>query len=120
MSRRQLTSKQLSFLKYIREYLEDQGVWPTYRELAEEFDYRSPNSVTQNLQALFKKGFLEKDDSGYQLVRTQSTQRGIPIRGIITAGAMQEAVDEDLAQSPSKPCFRIWTNFLLSGYRDNR
>ncbi len=96
MSRRQLTSKQLSFLKYIREYLEEQGVWPTYRELAEEFDYRSPNSVTQNLQALFKKGFLEKDDAGYQLVRSQSTQRGIPIRGIITAGALQEAVDADM------------------------
>lgn len=96
MSRRQLTSKQLSFLKYIREYLESHGVWPTYRELADEFDYRSPNSVTQNLQALFKKGFLEKDASGYQLVRSQSPDRGIPIRGIITAGALQEAVDADL------------------------
>ncbi|MCB0716811.1 MAG: transcriptional repressor LexA [Bacteroidetes bacterium] len=96
MSRRQLTAKQLSFLKYIREYLEEHGVWPTYRDLADQFDYRSPNSVTQNLQALFKKGFLEKDEFGYQLVRSERHQQGIPVRGIIAAGALQEAVESDL------------------------
>ena len=99
MSRKHLTSKQHSFLQYLKDYVKDNGVWPTYRELVDEFGYRSPNSVTQNLQALFKKGYLEKEDDGYQL--TDSVQpgaqfAGIPIMGIITAGVLQEAVEADL------------------------
>ena len=58
MSRRQLTSKQHAFLQYVRSYIRDNDVWPTYREIVDFFDFRSPNSVTQNLQALHKKGFL--------------------------------------------------------------
>ena len=96
-----MTSKQHSFLKYLKDYVKESGVWPTYRELVDEFGYRSPNSVTQNLQALFKKGFLTKDDEGYQLsdMSTPSMSvelAGIPIRGIITAGVLQEAVEANL------------------------
>ena len=101
MSRKHLTSKQHSFLKYLKDYVKDNGVWPTYRELVDEFGYRSPNSVTQNLQALFKKGFLVRDDEGYQLSDMMSASiplqtAGIPIRGIITAGILQEAVEANL------------------------
>jgi repressor LexA len=88
-------------LKYLKDYVKDHGVWPTYRELVDEFGYRSPNSVTQNLQALFKKGYLVKDDDGYQLAimianGLQPQLAGIPIRGIITAGLLQEAVEANL------------------------
>ncbi len=101
MGRKHLTSKQHSFLKYLKDYVKDNGVWPTYRELVDEFGYRSPNSVTQNLQALFKKGYLLKEDDGYQLtgVTTSGMQMqpvGIPIRGIITAGLLQEAVESNM------------------------
>ena len=65
MSRKHLTSKQHSFLQYLKDYVKENGVWPTYRELVDEFGYRSPNSVTQNLQALFKKGYLEKERRGW-------------------------------------------------------
>ena len=101
MSRKHLTSKQHSFLKYLKDYVKDNGVWPTYRELVDEFGYRSPNSVTQNLQALFKKGFLVRDDEGYQLSDMMTSAvpvqaAGIPIRGIITAGLLQEAVEANM------------------------
>lgn len=101
MSRKHLTSKQHSFLKYLKDYVKDNGVWPTYRELVDEFGYRSPNSVTQNLQALFKKGYLLKEDDGYQLTGVtsggmQMQPVGIPIRGIITAGLLQEAVESNM------------------------
>lgn len=101
MSRKHLTSKQHSFLKYLKDYVKEHGVWPTYRELVDEFTYRSPNSVTQNLQALFKKGFLVRDEEGYQLsdmmTASMPTQMsGIPIQGIITAGVLQEAVEANL------------------------
>ncbi len=101
MSRKHLTSKQHSFLKYLKDYVKENGVWPTYRELVDEFAYRSPNSVTQNLQALFKKGFLVKDDEGYQLSDMMTSNMplqmaGIPVKGIITAGVLQEAVEANL------------------------
>jgi len=96
MSRRQLTAKQNAFLKYLSAYLEDHGIWPTYREIVDTFGYRSPNSVTQNLQALYKKGFLRRDEEGFQLVKDRSRRTGIPIKGIITAGVLQEAVEENL------------------------
>ncbi len=100
MSRRQLTSKQLEFLNFLQKYVGQYGVWPTYREIVERFEYRSPNSVTQNLAALEKKGRLKRDHEGYALVeRPGSTSQrplGIPVRGIITAGQLQEAVEENL------------------------
>lgn len=100
MSRKHLTSKQHSFLKFLTNYVRDNGVWPTYREMVDQFDYRSPNSVTQNLHALYKKGFLVKEDEGYQFANEpvnvfQGPTRGIPILGTITAGALQEAVEDN-------------------------
>ena len=100
MSRKHLTSKQHAFWTYLKDYVKNNGVWPTYRELVDEFSYRSPNSVTQNLQALHKKGFLVKDDDGYQIssmmIGAQMRPAGIPITGIITAGVLQEAVEANL------------------------
>lgn len=100
MSRRHLTAKQHAFLTYIKRYLEENdGVWPTYRELVDYFDYRSPNSVTQNLQALHKKGYLRRVPDGYELISEKperETWRGIPVKGIITAGLLQEAVEANL------------------------
>ena len=68
MSRRSLTPKQRDFLGYVRSFLKRNGEWPTYRDIIDHFDFRSPNSVTQNLQALFKKGYLKRDEFGYELV----------------------------------------------------
>ena len=68
MDNAHLTRKQQEFFNYIVEYKKEHDVWPTYREIAEHFDYRSPNSVTQNIQALLKKGFLiKRNDEEYDL-----------------------------------------------------
>ncbi len=99
MSRRQLTSKQHSFLQYLIDYIKEHDVWPTYRDIVEFFGYRSPNSVTQNFQALVKKGYLKRENEGYQFIDRQVFRpalAGIPIRGIITAGYLQEAVEANL------------------------
>jgi repressor LexA len=97
MSRRSLTPKQRDFLGYIRSYIKKNGEWPTYRDIIDHFDFRSPNSVTQNLQALFKKGFLKRDEFGYDLVEREAALSGaIPVRGVIAAGGLQEAVESDL------------------------
>lgn len=104
MDNAHLTRKQHEFFTYIVEYKKDHEVWPTYREIADHFGYASPNSVTQNIQALLKKGYLVKrDDEEYDLPaekksllgETEETE-GIPIRGLIAAGSLQEAVEANL------------------------
>ncbi len=98
MSRR-LTPKQRAFLEFLRRYSRETGGWPTYRELIDRFDYRSPNSVTQNLESLLRKGYLDRDDDGYRfadVAEGAERPQGIPIRGIISAGRLQEAVEEQL------------------------
>lgn len=99
MGRRGLTGKQETFLEYLKSYVREEGVWPTYREISDFFRFRSPNSVTQNLQALHKKGFLHKHQDGFlfpEELERDSETIGIPIHGVITAGKLQEAVEDNL------------------------
>jgi len=102
MDNRQLTKKQLEFFHFIREYRKTNGIWPTYREIADQLDYKSPNSVTQNIKALIKKGVLRKSgELEYELAddtydRMDTVEDGIPVRGVIAAGYLQEAVEANL------------------------
>ena len=103
MDNAQLTRKQKDFFDFIIDYKKEHDVWPTYREIADEFNYKSPNSVTQNIQALLKKGYLVKtDDDEYDIHPNYEgnlglkKSTGIPVRGLIAAGYLQEAVEADL------------------------
>jgi repressor LexA len=88
MSRRHLTAKQHAFLQYLHGHLQERKVWPTYREIVENFGYRSPNSVTQNLQALAKKGYLRRDHNGYHLVDRAADEGAITVRGAVRDGGL--------------------------------
>lgn len=105
MDNAQLTRKQKEFFDFIVDYKKEYDVWPTYREIADEFNYKSPNSVTQNIQALLKKGYLVKtDDDEYDIHPNHedllgfNRSEGIPVRGLIAAGYLQEAVEADLGR----------------------
>ena len=89
MSRRHLTRKQHAFLEYLQGHLSERKVWPTYREIVDHFDYRSPNSVTQNLQALARKGFLRRDRDGYHLVQRHGQDGAIPVRWTLESGRFE-------------------------------
>lgn len=91
MSRRHLTSKQHAFLEFLREHVETHKIWPTYREIVSHFDYRSPNSVTQNLQALSRKGFLQRDRNGYQLVDHSGRDGSVALVGTIRPGRLDRS-----------------------------
>ena len=97
MSRRQLTQKQHSFLAYLRDHVERHRVWPTYREIADHFDYRSPNSVTQNLRALSRKGFLHRDQGGYALVERTARDGSVRVRGALRDGRVEPAAPDRLS-----------------------
>ncbi|MEX0994999.1 MAG: S24 family peptidase, partial [Balneolaceae bacterium] len=66
---------------------------------------KSPNSVTQNIQALLKKEYLIKTEEDeydihpdYSDWVEEKKPHGIPVRGLIAAGYLQEAVEADLGQ----------------------
>ena len=98
MSRKKITAKQYEFLQFLIDHTEETGVWPTYQEIIDHFGYKSPNSVTQNLKALKKKGHLEYDeDRGYHLAdqHRQNEPAGIPVTGTVSAGTVHEAEDAE-------------------------
>ena len=95
MSRRHLTQKQHQFLEYLQESVRETKVWPTYREIVDNFGYRSPNSVTQNLQALAKKGFLRRDREGYHLVNRDGRDGSVIVRGAIKGGSLVPQPDSE-------------------------
>jgi repressor LexA len=105
MDNAQLTRKQKEFFDYIIDYKKEHDVWPTYREIADAFNYRSPNSVTQNIQALLRKGYLIKTEDDEYDIHPEYEENlglkkstGIPVRGLIAAGYLQEAVEADLGR----------------------
>ncbi|WP_412069984.1 LexA family protein [Rubrivirga sp. IMCC43871] len=105
MSRRQLTHKQHAFLKFLREHIDDHKVWPTYREIADHFEYRSPNSVTQNLQALSRKGFLQRGRNGYALVEQGARDGSVRLRGALRSGRIEPGPSDRLSLTSLFPDF---------------
>lgn len=103
MSRRQLTQKQHSFLEYLRDHVDRHRVWPTYREIADHFEYRSPNSVTQNLQALSRKGFLQRGRDGYALVEQGARDGSVRVRGALRDGRVEPVPSDRLSLTSLLP-----------------
>lgn len=95
---RPLTTKQKAVLDFIIKYEEGGLGWPTYDDFRAEFGYKSSNSITQNLRALTKKGYLLNTEGGYELKPKREDKSGIPVLGEITAGTLQEAVEANLGR----------------------
>ena len=56
-----LTKRQQEIYDFIRGQMLDRGYGPTVREIANEFDIKSPNGVMCHLRALEKKGLIHRD-----------------------------------------------------------
>ncbi len=94
-----ITKKQKQVLDYIREYVRDNdGVAPTYEEIAEHFGYRSKGTVHKHITNLEEKGYIKKDwnrTRGLEIVK-QENGNGIselPLLGLVAAGEPIEAIE---------------------------
>lgn len=77
-------------LDYMVQYLRTNTYQPSIREIGQQFGIKSTKTVSEHLQAMAEKGFLERDPS---------RSRGVRILGV------------DLnAQTVSIPCFRVLPN----------
>jgi repressor LexA len=101
-----LTERQETLLNFVLEYQGAQGVPPSTREIARRFGC-SQQAVAKHLQALARKGQLEKLADGRWGLLAKSVQAHlfeVPVYGAIPAGlpAMQEQDPEEvLTVSPA-------------------
>src|SRR5688572_22307363 len=81
-----LTEIERKILDYMVQYLRSNTYQPSIREIGERFGIKSTKTVSEHLQALADKGFLERDPS---------RSRGVRILGVDLS-----------ADAVSVPCYR--------------
>ena len=89
-----LTARQQEIYEFIREEILRKGCPPTYREIGNRFGIRSTNGVKRSLDALFKKGYLERKPmisrglglaEKFPLAKVEALKE-IPVVGRVAAG----------------------------------
>jgi repressor LexA len=101
-----LTKRQQAIYDFVRELILSRGYGPTVREMATEFDIKSPNGVMCHLRALERKGLIRRDANkarAIELTRQPTTlsndrdvrRRGLPFAGFVSAGFTDHAFELD-------------------------
>jgi repressor LexA len=94
-----LTSKQRQIYEFIRDKIESRGYPPTVREIGVAFGIQSPNGVMCHLNALVKKGFIEREGNSARAIRLIDHRRprssGLPMMGLVAAGTPLAADAQD-------------------------
>ncbi len=88
-----LTKRQEKVLQFISDYLVEYGYPPSYQEIANAFGIASKHGVVRHLEALTRKGFIEKTGTTARSIRIindryQSSPDTInlPLIGRVSAG----------------------------------
>ena len=92
-----ITPRQQQVLNYITEHIEQQGYPPTLREIAGHLKISGTLGVIKHLQALEKKGYIEKASGSSRGIRLTSQRKSglaLPIVGQVAAGSLQPAFEE--------------------------
>lgn len=93
-----LTRKQKDILEFIRNFIDDNGYAPSYREIAHYFELSSTGTVAEYINILEEKGYLTKDAMEARAIQlTPSFDDGVELHsiqlmGIIDAGRPIEAI----------------------------
>lgn len=89
---RELTSRQEQAVGFIQRYFRRHGRTPSYREIAANLgvDVKSAN---QHVQALERKGVLERTGGRIELLGDYRPRKGVPVLGRIAAGAPILAIE---------------------------
>jgi SOS regulatory protein LexA len=88
----ELTPKQQSVYKTLKDYIEEKRTSPTLRELQKLLSLKYIRSVTQFLDALIEKGYIRRTAQGIELTKTGTTPGIVSIPVIGSAGCDNLAV----------------------------
>lgn len=116
-----LTKRQEMILQFVLDYVQKEGYPPSIREIGAHFEIGSLRGVTVHLDALEKKGYIQRSNTPRSIKVThpqyQSSSRVamLPLIGSIAAGVPIQAQEhvEDLIPVPSDMVSRIEGAFLL-------
>jgi repressor LexA len=93
-----LTDRQREIYEFIRDKIETRGYGPTVREIGVEFGIKSPNGVMCHLNALEKKGLIDRAKKSARAIQLKDRPRGateLPFFGPVAAGAPIQATPQD-------------------------
>ena len=88
-----LTDRQRAVLEFIEEVVRDSGYPPTVREIGRRFRIASPRGVSDHLEALERKGYIERAAGKSRGLRLLKKLSGVPIVGSVAAGSPILAVE---------------------------
>jgi repressor LexA len=90
---RGLTERQKKILQVISKSVEKNGYPPTYQQLCDILNISSKNAIKKHMDALVKKGYIERDSSprGLKIIHpkykpSSNSELTIPLLGHIAAG----------------------------------
>ncbi|NOX35915.1 MAG: transcriptional repressor LexA [Calditrichaeota bacterium] len=91
-----LTPRQREVLEFIARYMTERGYAPSYQEIADAFGIASKQGVVRHLEALCRKGYIERDTTTarsirivapeYQLASSGAEVVELPLIGRVSAG----------------------------------
>jgi len=92
-----LTLRQKEIFEYIEKMITEFGKSPTIREIGEKFNISSTNGVRTHLEALKKKGYINRQkliSRGIDLMRSlPGPVKRVPVVGAVPAGAPITAIE---------------------------
>lgn len=91
--RGRLTQKQAAILQFIRLYLQDNQLPPSYRDIGDHFGV-SVGTIQDQIEALHKKGFLEKLEFIARGIKVMGGINSIPVLGRVHAGPLHAAIED--------------------------
>lgn len=115
-----LTDKQAAILKYLQKVRQDEGNSPTYREIADHFNFKSAKAAADHVRALEKKGRVRLHagrSRGIEVLRSDlrslNSVVSVPVLGNIPAGSPEDRSDQQYGSLAVDVA-------LLGGSRDHR
>ncbi|MFB6344434.1 MAG: LexA family protein [bacterium] len=77
-----LTDQQRDVFKFLKQYLEENGYAPLYREIQEGADLTNVGLVYKNLEALQKKGYILKEENKKRGIELTDVGKEVPLEDI--------------------------------------
>ncbi|MBI2469648.1 MAG: repressor LexA [Planctomycetes bacterium] len=95
-----LTKKQMKFLSFLKEHLQEMGYPPTVREIMDGIGLSSTNIVKKYLDVLERKGYIRRQFNSPRAIEIIESSgkglesRSVPIMGRVRAGTPHPAIED--------------------------
>lgn len=99
MGNERLTKRQVEILKYVREFMDENGYAPSYREVGQALGISSVATVHEHIKNLESKGFLRGEEGAARSIALEPSEgfharaAVLPLFGLIAAGEPIEAIE---------------------------